>query len=71
MSARGWSGTISRGTPPMNSSASMIEPTQSAVVCVAVAQAYVKLDAPSTDTKIWARRISPLLASITGTVCPA
>jgi hypothetical protein len=29
----------SRGAPPMNSSASTIESTQSAVVCVAVAQA--------------------------------
>jgi hypothetical protein len=41
MRARGWSGTISRGTPPMNSRPSMIEPTQSAAVCVAVAQAKV------------------------------
>jgi hypothetical protein len=39
MRARGWSGTIRRGTPPMNSSAPMSEPTQSGAVCVAVAQA--------------------------------
>jgi hypothetical protein len=39
ISARGWSGTSSRGTPPMNSSAAMMAPTQSAAVCCQVAQA--------------------------------
>ena len=41
MSARVWSGTIKRVTPPMNSSASTCAPIQSSVVWRGVAQAKV------------------------------
>ena len=47
------------------------EPIQSGSVCVQVASANVRLDAPSTPMKIWASRISPVSGSTTGMVWPA
>src|SRR5580693_8853612 len=52
------SGTTSSGTPPIASKARTWALIQSGNACVQVALAKVKLDAPSTATKICAMRIS-------------
>ena len=54
------SGTRSCGTPPIVAKARTWASIQSTRVCVQVARANVKLDAPSTATKICAMRISPV-----------
>src|ERR1700691_790156 len=56
------SGTINWGTPPIASSARTWASIQSGSVCVQLAKAKVKLDAPSTATKICALRSSPRVA---------
>ena len=66
------SGTINCGTPPMAVSARTWASIQSGNVCVQLACANVKLDAPSTATKICAIRTSPVSRSMTtGTPSPA
>ena len=60
------------GTPPIASKARTWASIQSGSACVHVALAKVKLDAPSTATKICAMRISPVSRSMTtGTPSPA
>lgn len=54
-----------------HSRASMMAPSQSAAVWVAVPRTNVQLDASSTATKVWARAISPVAASTISTVWPA
>src|ERR1700760_4067222 len=54
MAVFAWSGTTSSGTPPIASKARTWASIQSGNACVQVALAKVKLDAPSTATKICA-----------------
>ena len=54
------SGTINSGTPPVASSARTWASIPSGSVCVPLAKAKVKLDAPSAATKIRALRNSPV-----------
>src|SRR5258705_3296590 len=62
------SGTSKCGTPPITSRARIWASIQSGSACVQLACAKVKLDAPSTATKICALRISPVSRSMmTGT----
>ena len=49
------------GTPPIAASARTWASIQSGSACVQLACAKVKLEAPSTATKICAMRISPVL----------
>src|ERR1700744_5174280 len=62
------SGTTSSGTPPIASKAHTWASIQSGSACVHVALAKVKLEAPSTATKICAMRISPVRRSMTAGV---
>ena len=66
------SGTSNCGTPPIAWSARTWASIQSGSACVQLACAKVKLEAPSTATKICAMRISPVSRSTTtGTPSPA
>ena len=60
-----------RATPPKQPNAFTCAPIQSGSAWLQVAQAKVKLDAPSTATKTAAWRSSPLAPSMTAIVLPA
>lgn len=64
------SGTSSAGAPPRYSKQRTWLSIQSGSCCVQVASAKVYCEAPSTATKISARRISPVMASITSALTP-
>jgi hypothetical protein len=65
-------GTSNCGTPSIAASARTWASIQSGSACVQLACAKVKLEAPSTATKICAMRISPVSRSTTtGTPSPA
>jgi len=59
------------GQPEKNSSIRTCDDTQSSRPCVHVASTTVYWLAPSAPTKTCASRMTPVLGSVTGTVCPA
>ncbi len=72
MRARGWSGTINRGTPPMNSTQRMSAPTQSASTDGGALLSEMLPDekAPGPDEIIFNEAESELLARLVDSLDP-
>jgi hypothetical protein len=64
------SGTNKRGAAPQNRNIRICAAIQSASVCVQLASAYVRCEAPSTATKISAFRTSLVSGSMIATFLP-